>query len=458
MKSIFTRAGLLLALLPTSAVLAQPGATPPTTTAAPTAAPAATPAEATPAPVPAGALTMARAVELALGQLPSLRQARASVEATRGRVDQLHATLRPNVNLTASAGASNKPEGGLFNNGGTFTANTTLGIGASATWRITDFGQTAAQLRAAEANVSANVAAVDTAGYDVRQGVELTFLEVLARDRLIAVADATLKSEELHLDQARRFVAAQAHDPIEVAQATARAANARAAAAVARSNHAIALANLRAAIGWIDPAATIAVDPAWPIPDDAEPPPLPALVEQARTHRPELTQLERQVAAADASVEAARYERRPVLSASASTAYTIANTNYRNEPTWSAGLTLSWAAFDGGRAAADVRIAEANRAGALANRDALLLSLTSALDGARAQIVANVAAAAASREAVTAARAQLNLAEARYKQGLGSSIELADAQTAVTTAEGNVVQAEWQLAEAWARLKRALAS
>jgi outer membrane protein TolC len=57
---------------------------------------------------------------------------------------------------------------------------------------------------------------------------------------------------------------------------------------------------------------------------------------------------------------------------------------------------------------------------------------------------------------VTAARAQLQLADARYGQGLGSQIELADAQVAVTTAEGNLVQSQWQLAEAWAQLRRAL--
>ncbi|MGH2900198.1 MAG: TolC family protein, partial [Solirubrobacteraceae bacterium] len=54
----------------------------------------------------------------------------------------------------------------------------------------------------------------------------------------------------------------------------------------------------------------------------------------------------------------------------------------------------------------------------------------------------------------TAARAQLQLAEARYTQGLGSQIELADAQTAVTTAQGNLVSAEFQLANAWALLRR----
>jgi outer membrane protein TolC len=44
---------------------------------------------------------------------------------------------------------------------------------------------------------------------------------------------------------------------------------------------------------------------------------------------------------------------------------------------------------------------------------------------------------------VAAARAQLPLAEARYAQCLGSQIELADAQTAVTTAEGNLVTVEF---------------
>jgi len=63
----------------------------------------------------------------------------------------------------------------------------------------------------------------------------------------------------------------------------------------------------------------------------------------------------------------------------------------------------------------------------------------------------------ASTEAVAAARSELQLAEARYAQGLGSQIELTDAQTAVTTAEGNLVSAEFQLATAWAQLHRAVA-
>jgi outer membrane protein TolC len=130
--------------------------------------------------------------------------------------------------------------------------------------------------------------------------------------------------------------------------------------------------------------------------------------------------------------------------------------NWSPDPTWTAALSLSWLLWDGGKSSADVQVARANLQASIAQRDELLVTLTSGLESARAQIDANKANVQASTEAVTAARAQLKLAEARYAQGLGSQIELADAQTAVTTAEGNLVTAQWQLADAWAELRRAI--
>jgi outer membrane protein len=398
-------------------------------------------------------------------QQPSLRQTRAQAEAARGRVELSRVGTRPIVTLDATAGVSSGrnatvlvPGGGVTGGGGSFFSHTeSTGLGASASWRLFDFGQTAASIRASELNAEAADAAVGTTTLDIRTSVETSYLEAVARRRLVQVAESTVKSEDAHLDQARRFVAAQAKDPIEVAQAQSRDANARSALAQAQSNEAIALANLRSAIGWVDPANAPIVSASWPAPAEADPPPLAALVDTARKSRPEIVQLDRELAAADASLEAARAERRPVLSANAQTQWSPGTGNWSPEPSWSAGLSLSWNLFDGGRSAADARIAQANLQGAAAARDALLVSLTSQLDSARAQIVANRANVAASTEAVAAARAQLHLADARYTQGLGSQIELADAQTAVTTAEGNLVQAEFQLATAWAQLHRATA-
>jgi outer membrane protein len=451
---------MFLAILAGTAA-AQPGAQPaPAAPAAPVppTMPPSEPASATGPEV----LTLDRAIEIAMRQQPSLRQSRAQLEAAQGRVDQSRVIRSPTVTLSASLAAGSTVPRPCAGNpaatcGGFFDPTASTGLAAQASWRIYDFGLTDANIRAAELSAEAAAAAIGTTTLDIRTDVEVAYLEAVARRRLVQVADATVRSEDAHLDQARRFVAAQAKDPIEVAQATSRDANARSALAQAQSNEAIALANLRSAIGWVDPANSPTVSATWPTPADAEPPSLAALVESARKNRPEIVQLDKELLAADASLTAAYAERRPVLSATASTQWSPDTDDATPQPSWNAGLTLSWSLFDGGRSAADARIARANLAGATAQRDLLLISLTSQLDLSRAQIIANHANVAASTEAVTAARAQLHLAEARYAQGLGSQIELADAQTAITTAEGNLVQAEFQLATAWAQLHRATA-
>jgi len=448
---------MFLAVL-SSAAAAQPAAQPP---AQPAPASPAGPDSATPT-TSAGpeVLTLERAIDIAMKQQPSLRQSKAQLEVAHGRVDLARAARLPTLSVDATAGTGSTAKAAAAGSRGGpdfFSHAESTGLGAQASWRIYDFGATAANIRAAELSAEASGASVGTTVLDIRNGVEIAYLAAVARRRLVQVAEATVKSEDAHLDQAKRFVAAQAKDPIEVAQAQSRDANAKSALAQAQSDEAIALANLRSAIGWVDPESSPIVAASWPAPADVEPPVLGALVDTARKQRPEIVQLDKQLAAADADLDAAHAERRPVLSASASTQWSPGTGNWEPEPSWSAGLSLSWTLFDGGRAAADARIARANVQGAIAQRDALLVSLTSELDSARSQIVANRANVRASTEAVTAARAQLKLADARYTQGLGSQIELADAQTAVTTAEGNLVQAEFQLATAWAQLHRATA-
>jgi outer membrane protein len=439
---------MLLAALAATAV-AQP--------AAPTLPPGPPPAGATAPATGPEVLTLERAIEIAMNQQPSLRQSRAQLEAAHARVDQARVIRRPTVDLSASlsTGSTSQFTAATGRAGPEFFSHSeSTGLGAQASWRIYDFGLTDANITAAERSAEASQAALGTSVLDIRNSVELAYFAAVANRRLVQVAEATVRSEDLHLEQARRFVAAGAKDPIEVAQAQSRDANAKSALAQARSNEASALANLRSAIGWIDPANSPIVSASWPAPLAADPPDLATLVDAARKHRPELVQLDKLLLAADASVAAAEAERRPVLSASASTQWSPGSDNWSPEPSWTAGLALSWSLFDGGRSAADARVARANLASAAAQRDAQLVSLTSQLDLSRAQIVANRANVAASTEAVASARAQLRLAEARYAQGLGSQIELADAQTAITTSEGNLVQAEYQLAVAWAQLRR----
>ena len=417
-------------------------------------------------------LTMARAVELAEKDHPTMREARAAALAAEGRVDQAKLTEHPTVTLSAGAQAFSSytacsAETVTMGSGATptnsigcpkfDTAAFSLPLAATLRWTIYDFGQTRANVDAAQATFDSQTATVASTSLDVRLSVETAYLQAVAYRRLVIVSEATVKSEEGHVDQAKRFVAAQAKDPIEVAQAEATLANAKSAEATAVSNEAVALATLRAAIGWLDPTRQPVVDPNWPTPQATNPEELGQLVSMARKNRPDIVALEKAIQASEYSVTAAHAERRPTLSGTASLGYVPETGNWDPQPTWAAGVSLAWQLWDGGKSAADVKVADANVINAIAQRDALLVSLTSTIEQSRSQIFADQGNVKASTEAVRAAQEELKLAEARYAQGLGSQIELADAETAVTTASGNLITAEWQLATAWATLTRAIA-
>ena len=87
---------------------------------------------------------------------------------------------------------------------------------------------------------------------------------------------------------------------------------------------------------------------------------------------------------------------------------------------------------------------------------ALRLQVELDVEQARLGVQAAKATITAAEEALVNARDQLSLAEARYKQGLGSVIELDDAQVAYTTAAAQSVQARFGLAAARAQLRAAL--
>ena len=130
-------------------------------------------------------ISMARAVEIAEKQNPTARQARAAVEAAKGRVDLAKIAERPTVAVAATVGTGSKiPRACDSANpnsptcGGFFSVSESTGLSASASWRIYDFGLTRANVKAAEANAAAAGADIGTTTLDIRTSVELAYLAV----------------------------------------------------------------------------------------------------------------------------------------------------------------------------------------------------------------------------------------------------------------------------------------
>jgi len=186
-----------------------------------------------------------------------------------------------------------------------------------------------------------------------------------------------------------------------------------------------------------------------------------ALVSAALDARPELAALQQRIAAARAAAEIQRANARP--QAGFSFGYDYARPNPRILPlrdefegTWSAGVTVSLNAFDGGRTAAAVAQAEA-RADALEQqlesiRQGLRLEVTSRLldlENARASL-------AVTERSLESARENLRVANDRYREGVIPSSELLDAETALLRAGLDQTEATTRIQMALARLERAV--
>jgi outer membrane protein len=441
---------------------ASPAATP-APASAPATAPATAPAATVNPAAPTGPrLSMDAAVAHALEIQPAIVASTANAESANARIDEARAATRPTLSASASASISTHTP---FQTGnGTAPAGSSTGgadptvagdIGAKASWLLTDFGKTSARIRSAEATYQAAKLGTATTGLDVRTGVENAYLQAVAARELAAVAVVAEATAKRHLDEAHRFVLAGATDPITEATAAATAASETAARVQAEGNYRTAIAQLRLAIGDPSMPDDVALDAGWPAAIPGEDQDRLALLQQALDHRPELAGARASVEAADASLTATSYGKRPTLSAGASFDWPVNNHN-QPDPVWQAGLTLSVPIFDGGLVAAQTREAQAQKTIAMANQRSEQLAIEHDVESAWISIKSAAATLESTTFAVDTAHKQLALAEGRFAQGVGSAVELADAQNAVTNAEGQRVSAEFQLANARTDLRRAL--
>ena len=190
-------------------------------------------------------------------------------------------------------------------------------------------------------------------------------------------------------------------------------------------------------------------------PVSGEESPLDALSNEAMKGRPELVALDEQIRAQLQTVSAIKGAYGPTLDATAGA--TQGGTRI-DDLGWnlSVGVTLTWQIYQGGFTTAQVHEAEATAGQLAAQLDLLRQQVRLDVEQASLAIRAAKAVLAADRETVVNARDRLRLAEGRYETGVGSAIELGDAQVALTTAEAQTVQAENRLSTARAQLLRAL--
>jgi outer membrane protein len=414
------------------------------------------------APDRAESLTLRQAEQTALRNQPTVREAHGLYEAAEGRVEEARAGYLPQVTVTGSyerttANPTLRPGFAVPPNAGAVSWDPRynfyqLNLGASQL--IYDFGQTSNKWSSASASRDAAVDNTHTATLQTLLTVRRAYFTARADRDLVAVAEETVRNQEKHVEQTQAFVRTGIQPDINLATVQTALANAKVQLVTARNNVAVADAQLAQAMGVpVGERYTLADQEIPPIAgEDGAPGPL---VEHAEKNRPELANIANQRRAQELTIRSLKGSYGPSVSALgnfAEAGVTIDGV----VPNWYVGLGLTWNILQGGLTRGQVREAKGTLENLVGQEQALELQVQVDVEQARLGVQAAKATIGAADEALLNARNQLTLAEKRYEHGLGSAVELDDAQVAYTSAEAQVVQAKFNLAAARAQLLTAL--
>jgi outer membrane protein TolC len=185
---------------------------------------------------------------------------------------------------------------------------------------------------------------------------------------------------------------------------------------------------------------------------------LPTALEQALQRRPELISADRQIAVAQANVQVASAGYKPQANVFGNWGwhdYVFANDPGTTRNGWTLGANVSWPLFDGmltyGKLTeARAQLQEANLDYADTRRQVEL-----EVRQAYSDYLQTLELIEAQKKTVEEAVESLRLAEARFRAGTGTQLDVLSAQTALTEARSNEIQALHDYNVAIATLERA---
>ncbi|HEY1909049.1 MAG TPA: TolC family protein [Myxococcaceae bacterium] len=407
-------------------------------------------------------LHLNEAVQAAVQNQPQLIQARASASAAEGRVIQARSPLLPQITPQASWTRSYRALTSVATGGTGTTPQTAQCLSSTCnTWRFGVAGSqtlwdpsTWAGWESAQRSAdSLNASTTATLNNVILNARTFYFTARATRD-LVWVADQTLRNQVTHQQQVEGFVRVGTRPEIDLALARLNVANAKVQLITAQNNDRIAKAQLNQAMGL--PQGTdyqVASEELAPL--DVEDRPLPFLFDQALSTRPELTSFEYARQASGKALDSAKWGWSPTLGFSGSFFKAGPELSALTD-SWAFGFTLTWQLIQGGLTVGRVREAEQNLVSSTAGLTGEQLQVRFDVEQAQATLTGNKESVVAAQDAVDNAKEQLRLAEGRYQAGVGTIIELSDAQVQLTNAAAQLVQAQFNLATARAKLLAAL--
>ena len=275
------------------------------------------------------------------------------------------------------------------------------------------------------------------------------------RQALVGVAQARQDAEDEQVRVTQEKVKTGRLAPVDLLREQAEQADARQALLAAQNDAAQALIVLKTALG-VSQASQIALsDTLDALASTATlPASLPEALRRADTRRPELLAAQRQVEAAEGTINAVRGEYAPQVYGVAMGDLTAGRDIGRAG--YTVGITASLPLLDGGQRRADADAARARRDRAQADAQQVRQGIDQDVATAWLRVQTATAQGQAAAEGVTAAQEGYDLANLRYNAGKSTTAERLDALSALVRAQGLLAQAKADAVTARAKLLAAV--
>ncbi len=205
----------------------------------------------------------------------------------------------------------------------------------------------------------------------------------------------------------------------------------------------------------VDPSTLI--DPAAPASPAAPNLNEDNLITSAFTQRPEYAQADINLLVADKNIRLARRGLEPYVNVNAAAGYNVTGVNaYDRRDAASVGATLSIPFSDGGATRHAIESARSDKRTAEITKDQFVRGIKAEVQEAIIAVRDAQERGAAAEVSVTEAREAFRLAGVRFRAGVGTQLDVNDAQTALIQAETNRVNAQYDYLGSLARLSRAI--
>jgi outer membrane protein len=377
-------------------------------------------------------LTLSEAEDLAMRGHPRAASADLIAAASKMGITEARAPYSPQVSGAVTGVAA---EHGSTLAAGTIQTSSLysrIAAGVTVSQLITDFGRTGNLVASAKARAAAQDRNAENVRTSIRIVVDQAYYEALAAESVLKVAQAVSANRELLLRQVRALAESSLKSTLDVSFAGVAASEAELGLVRAENDARAAQAHLSSAIGTEQSETFDLADEPLPAPLDSNP---EDLRQQALKQRPDLAALQANVDAAQRFAQAEKDLNRPTVGL-VGVAGALPDTDPRLKGTYSAaGFNVTVPILNGHLFAA--RRTEAELRAQAAQKDVEDLTVQISEQVRLAWLEANTAFRRLDVTARLVAEAEqaLRLARTRYEIGLGSIVEVNQAQLSEVSAE-----------------------